>query len=112
MPKILMNVLKPHRYAGKMQRPGGQYQADGEGHARLMEALGHAARAPAEAAPASPSPAPAVHGTYLRRDQVAEDLPSTYAPRKRAAAKKAVAKMLARRRDDAPAEEPEGGPAE
>jgi hypothetical protein len=95
MPKILMNVQKPHIYGSKRRKPGEQYEADGETHARLMVALGNASRAPVveptAAAPAEPT------GTYRRRDQVAE-APQPLA-RKTAPAKKS--KSFLRRRDDA-----------
>lgn len=101
MPKILMNVLKPHVYASKRHKPGGSYYAQGETHARLMVALGHAERAPAPtAAPApqpSADPAPSP-GTYRRRDLVAEE---PQAPRKTAAAKRGGKFSLSRRRSDA-----------
>lgn len=96
MPKILMNVQRPHIYGSKRRKPGEQYEADGETHARLMVALGNASRAPrveptAAAAPAEPT------GTYRRRDLVAE-APQPPA-RKSAPAKKS--KSFQRRRDDA-----------
>lgn len=103
MPKISLTSIKGHRYAGKWREPGAQYEADGQGHARLMIALKHATLTPPQATQGTQQPeaGAADHvdpwGTYARRDQVAEQLPRGKRP---PASKRAAAKSTGYRRRD------------
>lgn len=74
-----MLTLKPHRFGGKLRKPGDEYEA-GRAHARIMQALGVATRAPEPAPEPINSffdepvdlPKPKRKYTYKRRDLKAE----------------------------------------
>lgn len=47
MTKIAMVSLKQYRYGGRLLKPGGKFEAEGQSHARLLRAIKHAEYAPA-----------------------------------------------------------------